>query len=449
MGFVHVAAPLLLAALVPTPLTPVRRSIEGRRVSIRAGYDGEGVVGEGVAADELSEDEDGLMLLRAASAAARDGGRLVADGAASSRTIELAACWNESYIDEDSHVQLGSYMAMVEDESRTPLFAEAIRRRLRGSEDQVVLDIGTGAFCCLAMIAAHAGARKVYAVEANPEAAETARESVRVAEAEGLVPAGVVTVIEGFSTDIELPERADLLVAEIVGDLASEEGLVPTMRDAQSRHLKRPDDPMSYIPQRVQSWCAPASYLVPCVVRPPYSPYDFAALREGYPVRVSCEDAAVQLLSEPQLLEDFAFGETALPAAGKSYATTLRFSVDDARVESATEAHASGLGSALVNLDEMDCSVEEAEGLARRLAGSLAGLACWPQLVLDDDLVVESRGAQQAESHWSTVVSLLSPRPLEVSGGDEVHIEYEAAFGERVERPTKYELRGELRRRVE
>ena len=37
------------------------------------------------------------------------------------------------------------------------------------------LDLGTGPFCVFALIAATAGAKKVYAVEANPEAARRAK----------------------------------------------------------------------------------------------------------------------------------------------------------------------------------------------------------------------------------------------------------------------------------
>ena len=44
------------------------------------------------------------------------------------------------------------------------------------------------------------------------------------------VRAGVIEVIEGYSTDVTLPEKVDLLVAEIVGDIASEEGLVAGIR---------------------------------------------------------------------------------------------------------------------------------------------------------------------------------------------------------------------------
>ena len=72
----------------------------------------------------------------------------------------------------------GAYKAMVDDERRTPLFEKAIRQRLAGTSDAVVVDLGTGPFAVLALSAARAGARKVYAIEASPEAARLARKAV-------------------------------------------------------------------------------------------------------------------------------------------------------------------------------------------------------------------------------------------------------------------------------
>ena len=96
------------------------------------------------------------------------------------------------------------------------------------------------------------------------------------------VPPGVIEVLEGFSTAVTLPEKADLLVAEIVGSIASEEGLHATMRDAQARHVKRPYDPASYIPNRCQTVAAPATYALHYALGPPQ--FDWGKLK-GEPVR--------------------------------------------------------------------------------------------------------------------------------------------------------------------
>ena len=54
--------------------------------------------------------------------------------------------------------------------------------------------------------------------------------------------------------------QVDVLVAEVIGSVATEEGVYRTIRDAQRRFMKFPEDPRSYIPLRVQTMAAPAAY---------------------------------------------------------------------------------------------------------------------------------------------------------------------------------------------
>ncbi len=118
---------------------------------------------------------------------------------------------------------------MLHDERRTNDYLAALRAAVRPEE--VVLDIGTGSGV-LALAAARAGARCVYAVEAS-DIAEVAE---RVFAANGV--ANQVTVIPGWSRVIELPEPADLLVAEVIGNEPLEEEILETMLDARRRLLK-------------------------------------------------------------------------------------------------------------------------------------------------------------------------------------------------------------------
>jgi predicted RNA methylase len=80
---------------------------------------------------------------------------------------------------------------------------------------------------------ARAGARRVYAVEASDIAAVAAR----VFEANGVTDR--VTLVPGWSRQIEPPERADLLVAEVIGNEPLEEEIPETTLDARRRLLKR------------------------------------------------------------------------------------------------------------------------------------------------------------------------------------------------------------------
>ena len=118
---------------------------------------------------------------------------------------------------------------MLHDDRRTRDFISALTAAVRPGD--VVLDIGTGSGV-LAVALARAGARHVYAVEASDIAAVAAR----VFEANGVTDR--VTLVPGWSRQIELPERADLLVAEIIGNEPLEEEILETTLDARRRLLK-------------------------------------------------------------------------------------------------------------------------------------------------------------------------------------------------------------------
>ena len=118
---------------------------------------------------------------------------------------------------------------MLHDDRRTGDYLLALAEAVRPGD--VVLDIGTGSGV-LAVAAARAGARRVYAVEAT-DIAEVAE---RVFAANGVED--TVTLVAGWSRQIELPEPADLLVAEIIGNEPFEEEILETTLDARRRLLK-------------------------------------------------------------------------------------------------------------------------------------------------------------------------------------------------------------------
>lgn len=117
---------------------------------------------------------------------------------------------------------------MLDDRRRTDAFVAAIRASVR--PEDVVLDIGTGSGI-LAMTAALAGARHVYAIEAS----DIATLAGRTFAANGL--AERITLIRGWSTQVCLPERATLLVSEVIGAEPLEEDILGTTLDARRRLL--------------------------------------------------------------------------------------------------------------------------------------------------------------------------------------------------------------------
>lgn len=339
------------------------------------------------------------------------------------------------------------YEAMVGDTERTDAFEQAISRRLREykGREAVVLDLGTGPFAVLALFAARAGASKVYAVEANADAAAEARAAV--ARATDVAP-GTIEVVEGFSTEITLPEKVDLLVAEISGSIASEEGMYTSIHDARLRHMKRPHDTTSYIPARCQTLVVPAAYSL-------HHRTECSWVASGPPVRLACDSPWLLPLSSPQLWEDFAFdSELASPVSG-AYTSTLAFDIHAPALEDNRRQLAAQLKAHGVDAERAGARGRSLAELVADVASSLSGLACWPRLVLDEGteteppIIIDSRGqgGEPRASHWQTVLPLLCTKPAQLKVGDTVSVNLTIATGTAIERPPSYNIRASISRR--
>ncbi len=127
------------------------------------------------------------------------------------------------------------HFPMLNDLERNDAFAVALERvMIPGAH---VLDIGSGTGL-LAMMAARAGAASVTTCEQNPMLAELAR---RIIAQHGF--SDVITVISKRSTDlvvgVDMAQRADLVVSEIVDCGLIGEGVLPTVAHARD-HLLAP-----------------------------------------------------------------------------------------------------------------------------------------------------------------------------------------------------------------
>lgn len=118
---------------------------------------------------------------------------------------------------------------MLNDTERVEAFREAIREQVK--EGDVVVDLGTGTGV-LARFAFEAGASKVYGIEFNETILEEAKKNL-VEFGNKFIP------ILGNSINVELPEKADVVISETIGNFADNENCVLYLKDAKRRFLKK------------------------------------------------------------------------------------------------------------------------------------------------------------------------------------------------------------------
>lgn len=136
---------------------------------------------------------------------------------------------------------------MLEDHKRTGAYYQACMQNRGQFANKVVLDVGTGSGI-LAIFAAKAGARKVYAVEAT----SMATYAKRMVEAQGLD--GVVEVIQGVIESVEIPEKVDIIISEWMGYFLLRESMLDSVVVARDRFLK-PDGAL--YPSHARMFMAP------------------------------------------------------------------------------------------------------------------------------------------------------------------------------------------------
>ncbi|ESW10906.1 hypothetical protein PHAVU_009G248200 [Phaseolus vulgaris] len=127
--------------------------------------------------------------------------------------------------------QLLHQQNMLQDYVRTGTYYAAVIENRSDFTGRVVVDVGAGSGI-LSLFAAQAGAKHVYAVEAS-EMAEYARKLI----AGNPILGQRITVIKGKVEDVELPERADILISEPMGTLLVNERMLESYVIARDRFL--------------------------------------------------------------------------------------------------------------------------------------------------------------------------------------------------------------------
>jgi protein arginine N-methyltransferase 1 len=158
---------------------------------------------------------------------------------------------------------VSSYGAMIADKVRMDCYVRALEQTIK--PNSIVVDIGTGTGV-FALVACRLGARRVYAIEPS-DAIQVGRES---AVANGC--ADKIEWIQDLSTQVTLPERANVIVSDLRGSLPLYDHHLTAIVDARLR-LLAPGGIM--IPQEDTLWLCPveapesyASYKMPWLENP-------------------------------------------------------------------------------------------------------------------------------------------------------------------------------------
>jgi protein arginine N-methyltransferase 1 len=139
---------------------------------------------------------------------------------------------------------IADYGWMIADDTRMQAFARALERAVHPGA--VVADIGTGTGI-FAWVACRYGARRVYAIE--PDAAiQLARDIARDNALDDRIE-----FIQATSTEVTLPEKADVVISDLGGVLPWFGRHIPSIVDARRRLLAVGG---TLLPQRDVAWAA-------------------------------------------------------------------------------------------------------------------------------------------------------------------------------------------------
>lgn len=130
------------------------------------------------------------------------------------------------------------YAAMASHSSRNRMYLDALKRVISGKK---VLEIGPGPEAILSQLCLEAGAEKVYAVELLEN---TYQKAVKKVKSLGLEDR--IILIHDDVRSVELPEKVDYCVSEIVGPIGGSEGSAILINSAR-KWLYNPEN---MIPQR-------------------------------------------------------------------------------------------------------------------------------------------------------------------------------------------------------
>jgi protein arginine N-methyltransferase 1 len=197
---------------------------------------------------------------------------------------------------------LDEHREYLSDPNRLDAYSRAIAELVKPGAVVVDLGAGTG---IMGLLACRAGASRIYCIEQTSLIGLT-REIFRANDF-----ADRVTFIKDLSTNITLPARADVVVADQIGRFGFEAGILEFFSDARKRFLK-PEGLL--LPSRIDLMVAPVELeelwrQVEFWNRRPagfdFGPARKIAVNTGYPVSLQRQ----QLLASPVMIASLATGE--------------------------------------------------------------------------------------------------------------------------------------------
>jgi len=122
------------------------------------------------------------------------------------------------------------HQVMLSDNVRLEAYDRALAQVVKPSD--VVIDVGSG-LLALSLLALRRGARHVYALEGDPQTAAIAQQ---IAEENHLQDQ--LTIVLGDARTVSLPEKADVLVSEMMGNLGPEEEMAEILLPVARQNLR-------------------------------------------------------------------------------------------------------------------------------------------------------------------------------------------------------------------
>ncbi len=279
----------------------------------------------------------------------------------------------------ETYAEIGLQRLMVSDQPRTDAFAAAIKEAISGGE--TVIDVGTGSGL-LAMLAANAGAKKVYALDQSAVAA-AARETV---ERNGM--SQTIDVVNANASDFDVVEPVDLIVSEWLGHFGFAETMLDDVINCRDANLKEGG---RMLPSGVELMMAPVDSTVlydfegPGFWKDKVHGIDFTHLERReleQALGIKTEIPAADVIAEPQGLVKLDLAKAAKEDVWQH--GTLTFKVDR--------------------------------------DGRITGFAGWFVAELTPSVILDT-GPFQATTHW--MQTYFAIKPLEVKAGQEIVLSYD------------------------